>query len=55
MSQTGGGAGGHRKMMIVTFKTQGLQTLKHIGAFLEGNQPLDFETPQREDVYDFTG
>ena len=39
--------------MIVTLQTQGLQTLEQIRAFLEGSQPLGFETPQREDAYDF--
>jgi len=39
--------------MIVTLKTQGLQTLEQIRAFLEGAQPLGFEAPQRETAYDF--
>ena len=37
--------------MIVTLKTQGLQTLDQIRAFLEGSQPLGFETPAREEAY----
>lgn len=41
--------------MIVTLKTQGLQTLKQIRAFLEGSQPIDFDAPQREHAYDFIG
>lgn len=40
--------------MIVTLKTQGLQTLAQIQAFLDGSQPLDFEVPQREAAYAFT-
>ena len=39
--------------MIVTLKTQGLQTLEQVRAFLEGAQPLDFQTPQREAAYEF--
>jgi len=39
--------------MIVTLKTQGLQTLEQIRAFLEGTQPLDFRVPGREGAYDF--
>jgi len=39
--------------MIVTLKTQGLQTLEQIHAFLEGTQPLGFEALQREAAYDF--
>jgi len=40
-------------MMLVTLKTQGLQTMEQIRAFLEGSQPLGFEAPQREAAYDF--
>ena len=40
-------------MMIVTLKTQGRQTLEHIRAFLEGNQPLAFEAPSRDTAYDW--
>ena len=39
--------------MIVTLKTQGLQTLEHIRAFLEGTQPLGFEAPAREVTYEW--
>ena len=39
--------------MIVTPKTQGLQTLEHVRAFLEGTQRLGFETPNRKAAYDF--
>lgn len=39
--------------MIVTLKTQELQTLEYIRAFLEGSQPLSFEAPQREAAYDW--
>ena len=38
-------------MMIVTLKTQGLQTLEQIRAFLEGAQALDFEAPNHQAVY----
>jgi hypothetical protein len=38
-------------MMTVTLKTQGLQTLEQIRAFLEGSQPLGFQTPSREAAY----
>ncbi|TFH64690.1 MAG: transposase [Gemmatimonadales bacterium] len=41
--------------MLVTLKTQGLQTLEQIRAFLEGSQPLDFEAPRREAAYAFVG
>ena len=34
--------------MIVTLKTQGLQTLEQVRAFLAGAQPLDFEAPSRQ-------
>jgi len=37
--------------MIVTIKTQGLQTMEQIRAFLEGTRPLGFEAPAREDLY----
>jgi hypothetical protein len=37
--------------MIVTLKTQGLQTLEQVRAFLEGSQPLDFVAPAREAAY----
>jgi len=40
-------------MMIVTLKTQRLQTLEQIEAFLEGSQPLGFEPPQRSAAYEF--
>lgn len=39
--------------MIVTLKTQGLQTLEQLRAFLEGTQPLGFEVPDREAANDF--
>jgi len=42
-------------MMLVTLKTQGLQTLEQIRAFLEGSQPLGFEAPRREAAYAFVG
>lgn len=41
--------------MIVTLKTQGLQTLEEIRAFLEGAQPLGFEAPAREAAYEWIG
>ena len=41
--------------MIVTLKTQGLQTLEQIRAFVEGSQPLDFAAPSRESAYDWIG
>lgn len=34
--------------MIVTLQTHGLQTLEQIRSFLEGNQILEFEPPQRK-------
>lgn len=39
--------------MIVTLKTQGLQTLEQIRAFLEGTQALGLEAPAREAAYDW--
>ena len=39
--------------MIVTLKTQGLQSLEQICAFLEGTQPLGFEAPSREAAYEW--
>jgi hypothetical protein len=39
--------------MIVTLKTQGLQTLEQIRAFLAGSAPLSFAVPQREAAYGF--
>lgn len=39
--------------MIVTLKTQGLQTLEQIQAFLEGTQTLGFEAPARTAAYDW--
>ena len=39
--------------MIVTLKTQGLQSMEQIRAFLEGTQPLDFDVPGREALYDW--
>jgi DNA-binding transcriptional ArsR family regulator len=39
--------------MIVTLKTQGLQTLDQIRAFVEGAQGLDFAAPAREEAYDW--
>lgn len=37
--------------MIVTLRTEGLQSLEQIKAFLEGSAPLGFEPPGREAVY----
>ncbi len=34
-------------------KTQGLQSLEQIRAFLEGTQTLGFEAPARKDAYDW--
>jgi len=39
--------------MIVMLKTQGLQTLEQVRAFLEGSQPLGFEVPAREAAYEW--
>lgn len=39
--------------MIVTLKTQGLQALEQIRAFLAGSAPLSFAVPQREAAYGF--
>jgi len=47
--------GDHQEMMLVTLKTQGLQTLEQIRGFLQGSQPLDFEVPQRGAAYAFVG
>lgn len=41
--------------MIVTLKTQGLQTLEQVRAFLDGSQPLDFAAPTREAAYGWIG
>lgn len=40
-------------MMLVTLKTEGLQTLEQIRAFLDGSQPLGFEVPHRGAAYGF--
>nr|VFJ47771.1 MAG: Integrase core domain-containing protein [Candidatus Kentron sp. FW]VFJ62302.1 MAG: Integrase core domain-containing protein [Candidatus Kentron sp. FW] len=37
----------------MTLKTQGLQTLEQIRAFLDGSEPLGFEVPERKAAYDF--
>lgn len=37
--------------MIVTLKTQGLQRLEQVRAFLEGTQALGFDAPAREAAY----
>lgn len=39
--------------MIVTLKTQGLQSLEHIRAFVDGAGTLGFEVPDREALYDW--
>lgn len=39
--------------MIVTLKTEGLQSLEQIKAFLEGSAALGFEPPDREAIYDW--
>lgn len=39
--------------MIVTLKTQGLQSLQQIRAFLDGSQPLGFAAPDRQSAYGF--
>jgi len=39
--------------MIVTLRTEGLQNLEQIKAFLEGSAPLGFEPPGREAVYEW--
>jgi hypothetical protein len=39
--------------MIVTLKTQRLQTLEPIRDFLAGAAPLSFTAPQREAAYGF--
>ncbi len=39
--------------MIVTLKTQGLQTMEQIRAFLEGAQALDFDPPARDALYEW--
>jgi DNA-binding MarR family transcriptional regulator len=40
-------------MMIVTLKTQGLQNLEQVRAFLDGSQPLGFAAPDRKAAYGF--
>lgn len=40
-------------MMIVTLKTQGLQNLQQVRAFLDGSQPLGFAAPDRKAAYGF--
>jgi hypothetical protein len=42
-------------MMLATLKTEGLQTLEEIRAFLDGSEPLGFETPHRGAAYGFVG
>ena len=37
----------------MTLKTQGLQTLDQIRAFVEGAQALDFQAPSRDEAYDW--
>ncbi len=37
----------------MTIKTQGLQTMEQIRAFLEGTHPLDFDVPAREALYEW--
>jgi hypothetical protein len=39
--------------MIVTLKTQGLQTLEQVRGFLDGSEPLSFAAPQRQAAYGF--
>ena len=39
--------------MIVTLRTEGLQSLEQIKAFVEGSAPLGFEPPDRDAVYDW--
>lgn len=39
--------------MIVTLKTQGLQSLEHIRAFLEGTESLGFQAPAWEGTYEW--
>ena len=39
--------------MIVTLKTQGLQNLQQVRAFLDGSQPLGFAAPDRKAAYGF--
>jgi hypothetical protein len=39
--------------MIVTLKTQGLQTLEQIRAFLDGTEAIDFKIDNRREAYDF--
>ena len=50
VSLKGGWVWDHRRM-IVTLKTQGLQSMEQIRAFLEGTQPLDFDAPDRKARY----
>jgi hypothetical protein len=38
--------------MIVTFKTQGLQTLEQLRAFLAGTGPVDFQVATHQEAYE---
>lgn len=48
MSLMGRRGARHHRRMIVTLKTQGLQMLVQIRAFLAGSTPLSLTAPQRE-------
>lgn len=39
--------------MIVKLRTQGLQTLDQVQAFLDGSQPLELQVSDRQQAYDF--
>ena len=39
--------------MIVALQTQALRTLEQIRSFLEGNEALEFATPERKMAYKF--
>ena len=52
MSLKGVWVWGHRRM-VVTLKTQGLQSMEQVRALLEGAHPLDFDAPGREALNDW--
>ena len=39
--------------MILTFDTERLRTLEEIRTFMEGNRPVDFQSADRADAYEF--
>ena len=39
--------------MIVTLRTERIRTIEQVAAFLEANEPVDFQPADRESAYDF--